>query len=147
MRIVFNFHFYFLSFLLFITYDTFLRDQSLDRELDGRVEPSMTGTSALKAAARTQIDLPALYGSPSNSQLKDLAEESDERRQSYFCSHFSFFMLTYSCSSFFLILDRFLDRQHARTCSCLVILHVYLRWPPTYRMEHLLFTPFSLSPS
>ena len=61
----------------------------------------MTGTSALKAAARTQIDLPASYGSPSNSQLKVSAEESDERRQSYFCSHFSFFMLTYSCSSFF----------------------------------------------
>lgn len=41
------------SFILLTTFSFETKALSLDRELDGRVEPSIVGTFALRAAART----------------------------------------------------------------------------------------------
>ena len=109
---------FFYIFLLSFIYEDPSRNQSRVWEPDGRVEPSTTGESTLRAAVRTQID------SSRRCTVPRVIPGSRTRRRN---PKGSFLVIFSAYVLLFLFLDSFLDRQHASTCSCLVIVVFVLK--------------------
>ena len=110
------FYIFLLSF--YFIYKDPSRNQSHVWEPDGRVEPSTTGESALRAAVCMQIDSSRCCTVP---QVIPGSRTRQRNPKGSFLVIFSVYVLL------FLFLDSFLDRQHTSTCSCLVIVVFVLK--------------------
>ena len=118
MHLTFLFFLFFYNLVFLFIYEDPSRDQSHVWEPDGRVEPSTTGESALRAAVCTQID------SSQHCMVPWVIPSSRtwwRNPKGSFLVIFSVYVLL------FLFLDSFLDRQHASMCSCLMIVNFVLK--------------------
>ena len=126
-RFFYSFMFFFFLFI----YKDPSRNQSRVWEPDGRVEPSTSGESALRVAVRTQID------SSQRCMFPRVIPGSRTRRRN---PKGSFLVIFSVHVLLFLFLDSFLDRQHASTCSCLVIV-VFVQKVFSHLANERLFFP------